>query len=78
VADKLNVEPAVSTGAADGINGVIGELSELGVGEIGAVGTQVVVAGIVGDGGRENVCVQGVFDVSGSVVVGCAVDGAGG
>lgn len=35
---ELNVDPAVLTQAANGINGIIGELSELGIGETGAVG----------------------------------------
>ncbi|WP_216892162.1 type VII secretion target [Nocardia alni] len=38
MAENLNVDPAVLTQAADGINGIIGELSGLGTGETGAVG----------------------------------------
>ncbi|MGW5922136.1 hypothetical protein ACWFPY_24365 [Nocardia fluminea] len=34
----LNVDPALLTQAATGINGIISELAELGVGETGAVG----------------------------------------
>ncbi|GAB2699821.1 type VII secretion target [Nocardia thraciensis] len=37
-AEQLNVDPAVLQQAADGINGIVGELSELGTGETGAVG----------------------------------------
>ncbi|WP_433194533.1 hypothetical protein ACQP1G_38150 [Nocardia sp. CA-107356] len=36
--EQLNVDPAVLQQAADGITGVIGELSDLGVGETGAMG----------------------------------------
>ncbi|MET7767439.1 hypothetical protein [Nocardia sp. NPDC005366] len=35
---ELNVDPTVLEQAANGINGIIGELSELGIGETGAVG----------------------------------------
>jgi len=38
VGDKLNVDPAVLRQAADGITGIIGELSDMGVGETGAMG----------------------------------------
>lgn len=36
--DDLNVEPEVLNDAAAGINGIIGGLSEIGIGETGAVG----------------------------------------
>jgi hypothetical protein len=48
VAENLNVDPAVLTQAAQGINGIIGELSELGVGETGAVGRGLSLLGLSG------------------------------
>ncbi|GAA5064281.1 type VII secretion target [Nocardia callitridis] len=38
MAEQLNVEPAVLQAAADGINGIIEQLSEMGIKETGAVG----------------------------------------
>ena len=38
MAEDVTVDPAVLQQAADGINGIIGELSEMGTGETGAVG----------------------------------------
>lgn len=38
MAGDVTVDPAVLRQAADGINGIVGELSEMGTGETGAVG----------------------------------------
>ncbi|MFF3567953.1 hypothetical protein ACFYXQ_09265 [Nocardia jiangxiensis] len=57
MADKLSVEPAVLTDAADGINSIIGELSELGVGETGAVGRGLSLLALSGmEAGKASVC----------------------